>query len=348
MELHLSPAERHALRALQGRCRERADYVPVTVVLLLDKGRSVPSIADDLGVSVATVYRYAGAYQAQGLAAFRQSDTQAGGYWGLLSSGQLAHLCQELGRHLYTDCRQIADWLALTCHVQYAVSGLTDLLHRLGFSYKLTTAVPCEADAARQQAFLTDTLRPLLAQAEAGTAAVYFADAAHPTHNTRATHVWTATGKERPLLTVSGRERVNLNAALNAVVPTHLHLDETDCVNAQSTRRLYEQLREAHPVGPVYVLCDNARYYKNKALTTWLTDTRLMQVFLPPYSPNLNLIERFWKFLRQKIINTAFYRTKGAFKTAVLDFFTRLDEFGPELTSLLTRNFHILDAQPTS
>jgi len=52
--------------------------------------------------------------------------------------------------------------------------------------------------------------------------------------------------------------------------------------------------------------------------------------------------------LRQKIIHTAFYRTKGAFKTAVLDFFTRLDEFGPELASLLTRNFPILDAQPTS
>ena len=132
------------------------------------------------------------------------------------------------------------------------------------------------------------------------------------------------------------------------MVPTQFHLDETDCVNAQSTRRLYEQLLEAHPVGPGYVICDNARYYKNKALTAWLTDTRLVQVFLPPYSPNLNLIERFWKFLRQKIINTAFYRTKGAFKTAVLDFFTRLNEFRPELTSLLTRNFHILDAQPTS
>jgi len=348
MELHLSPAERHALRELQGRCRERADYVPVTVVLLLDKGRSVPSIADDLGVSVATVYRYAGAYQAQGLAAFGKADTQAGGYWGLLTSAQLAHLCQELGRHFYTDCRQIADWLALSCHVQYSISGLTELLHRLGFSYKLTTAVPCEADAVQQHAFLTDTLRPLLAQAEAGTAAVYFADAAHPTHNTRATHVWTATGQERPLLTVSGRERVNLNAALNAVLTTEIYLDETDCVNAQSTRRLYEQLLEAHPEGPVYVVCDNARYYKNKDLRQWLADKRIVQVFLPPYSPNLNLIERFWKFLRQKIINTAFYRTKGAFKTAVLDFFTRLDEFGPELASLLTHNFHILDAQPTS
>ena len=58
-----------------------------------------------------------------------------------------------------------------------------------------------------------------------------------------------------------------------------------------------------------------------------------MQVFLPPYSPNLKLIERLWKFLRQKIINTAFYRTKGPLKTAVLAFFARLPEFGPELAS---------------
>ena len=348
MEFALSDAERQALRHMQAHCRERAAYVPVTVVLLLDKGRSVPSIADDLGVSQATVYRHAGAWQAQGLAAFARPDGQTGGYWGLLTSAQLAHLCQELARHVYTDCRQIADWLALTCHVQYSVSGLTDLLHRLGFSYKLTTAVPCEANAARQTAFLVDTLDPLLAAAAAGQAVVYFADAAHPTHNTRATHVWTETGKQRPLLTVSGRERVNLNAALNALVPTQLHLDETDCVNAQSTRRLYEHLLAAHPKGPVYVVCDNARYYKNKDLTAWLVDTRLVQVFLPPYSPNLNLIERFWKFLRQKIINTAFYRTKGEFKAAVLHFFARLDEFGSELASLLTRKFHIIDAQVAS
>ena len=348
MDLQLSESDRIALRRLQAHCRERVDYVPVTIVLLLDKGRSVSSIADDLGVSEATVYRYAGAYQAQGLRAFAGSDSQAGGYWGRLTSFQLADLCQELGRHVYTDCRQIGDWLALTCQVEYTISGLTDLLHRLGFSYKLTTAVPCEANAAVQTAFVADTLAPLLAQAEAGQAVVYFADAAHPTHNTRATHVWTQRGQERPLLTVSGRERVNLNAALNAVVPTQLHLDETDCVNAQSTRRLYEKLLEAHPEGPVYVICDNARYYKNKELAAWLADTRLVQVFLPPYSPNLNLIERFWKFLRQKIINTSFYRTKGAFKTAVLAFFSRLDEYGTELASLLTRNFHIIDVQGTS
>ena len=346
MVVSLPDTERQLLRQAQRACRGKAGYVPVTVLLLLDRGRAVAAIAEDLGLDEATVYRYAQTYQLQGLAGYLRAKQP--GYWGLLTSAQLAGLCRELSQQIYTDCRPIADWLAATYGVRYTVSGLTDLLHRLGFSYKLTTAVPCQADAGVQTAFLTDTLVPLLAQAAAGDAVVYFADAAHPTHNTRATHVWTETGKERPLLTVSGRERVNLNAALNAHCPTQVHLDETDCVNAQSTQRLYEKLLTAHPKGSVPVICDNARYYKNKALNAWLADKRLVQVFLPPYSPNLNLIERLWKFLRQKIINTAFYRTKGQFKTAVLDFFDRLPEFGPELASRMRLKFHVLDSHTNS
>ena len=346
MELRLTDSERVLLRQTQRACRGQAGYVPVTVLLMLDHGHAAATIAQNLGVDASSIYRYAQAYRLQGLVGLLAGEQP--GYWGLLTSAQLAGLGRELDQTLYTDCRAIADWVATAYGVRYTVSGLTDLLHRLGYSYKLTTAVPCQADAAAQTAFLTDTLAPLLAAAEAGTAVVYFADAAHPTHNTRATHVWTQTGKERPLLTVSGRERVNLNAALNAHVPTQVHLDETDCVNAQSAQRLYEKILAAHPEGPVYVVCDNARYYKNKALTKWLADKRLVQVFLPPYSPNLNLIERLWKFLRQKIINTSFFRTKGQFKTAVLDFFDRLPEFGTELASRMRLKFHVLDSHTNS
>ena len=208
--------------------------------------------------------------------------------------------------------------------------------------------MPCQADAAAQADFL-DQLAVLDAHVERGGAVLYYADAAHPTHNTRCTRAWCEVGQERPLRTVSGRERVNLNAALNACDPTQVVLDETSCVNAQSTRRLSEQLLAAHPdQARVYVVCDNARYYKNKELRAWLANKPICQVFLPPYSPNLNLIERFWKFLRQKITNTTFYRTKGQFKTAVLDFFDRLPEFGQDLASLLTRKYHIIESQTTS
>ena len=105
----------------------------------------------------------------------------------------------------------------------------------------------------------------------------------------------------------------------------------------------------AHPdKSRIYVICDNARYDKNKELRAWLADKPIYQVFLPPYSPHLNLIERFWKYLRQQIINTPFYRTKGQFRTVVLDFFDRIPEFGQDLTSRLTRKFHIIDAQLSS
>ena len=79
--------------------------------------------------------------------------------------------------------------------------------------------------------------------------------------------------------------RGHLNAAFNARCPTQVHLDETDCVNAQSTQRLYEKLLAAHPEGSVYIICDNARYYKNTALTAWLVNKYLAQVFLPPTHP---------------------------------------------------------------
>ena len=346
MEWRLSDSERVLLQQAQRACRGGAGYVPVTVLLMLDQGHAAAAVAQALGVDGSSVYRYAQAYRLQGLVAYLRAEQP--GYWGLLTSAQLAGLCHEVSPTLYPDGRAVAGWVLATYGVQYTVSGLPDLLHRLGYSYKLTTAVPCQADAAAQMAFLADTLAPLLAQAEVGTAVVYFADAAHPTHNTRATHVWTETGKERPLLTVSGRERVNRNAARNAHVPTQVHLDETDGVNAQSAQRLYEQLLAAHPEGPVCVVCDNARYYNNKALTEWLVDKRLVQVFLPPYSPNLNLIERLWKFLRQKIINTSFFRTKGQFKTAVLDFFDRLPEFGTELAPRMRLKFHVLDSHTNS
>jgi transposase len=347
MNVGLTDAERQQLRQWQKQRRDDEGYVKVTVVLMLNAGRTAATVAQDLGLDDSTVYRYAEAFARLGLDKYLQHEQQ--GYWGRLTSAQLAGLCRELRQTLYTDCRAIQAWLAQATGVRYSISGLTDLLHRLGFVYKLTTPVPCEANAERQAAFLTDTLAPLLQQAQAGQAVVYFADAAHPSHNTRCTRAWTEKGVARPLPTVSGRERVNLNAALNAHCPTQVRVQESACVNAHSTRQLYEQLLAAHPDGrPIYVVCDNARYYKNRELAQWLLDKPLMQVFLPPYSPNLNLIERLWKFLRQKIINATFYRTKGQFRQAVLGFFHRLDEFGQELASLLSLNFHLLDSQPTS
>ena len=100
------------------------------MLLLPDQGHAATTVAQALGVDVSSVYRYAQTYQLHGLAGYPRAEQP--GYWGLLTSAQLAGLCRELGQQLYTDCRAIADWLAATHGVRYPVSGLTDLLHRLG------------------------------------------------------------------------------------------------------------------------------------------------------------------------------------------------------------------------
>jgi transposase len=195
MNVELTEPERQQLRQLQKQRRDEAGYVQVTVILLLDKGRPLSTIADDLGLDEATVYRYVRAFGTFGVDQYLAHEQL--GYGGLLTSAQLVHLCQQVNATLYTDSQHVRDWLLRTYQVPYSRSGLTDLLHRLGFTYKLTTPVPCQADAGAQADFL-DELAVLEAHVERGEAVLYYADVVHFTHNTRCTRAWCEVGKEWP------------------------------------------------------------------------------------------------------------------------------------------------------
>ena len=102
-------------------------------------------------------------------------------------------------------------------------------------------------------------------------------------------------------------------------------------VNTDSTITLYKAALEKHPEAEnIYIITDNVRYYLSKKLREWVEGTKIKQIFLPPYTPNLNLIERLWKFLRKEIINTKFYRTKHEFRDAVLKFFDNIASYREE------------------
>ena len=156
----------------------------------------------------------------------------------------------------------------------------------------------------------------------------YYADGTHPTHNTRSTYAWIKKDKRLEQPTVSGRARVNINGLLNAHDVTDVIAHECPSVNADSTIALYKVALEKLPEAEsIYIITDNARYYLSKKLREWVEGTKIKQIFLPPYSPNLNLIELLWKFLRKKIINTKFYRTKHEFRDAVLKSFDNIASY---------------------
>ena len=219
---------------------------------------------------------------------------------------------------------------------------MRSVLHRLNFVYKKTKAIPAKADAISQQAFL-DELQKLEECKTEENSVFYYLDGVHPTHNTRSMYVWVEKGKEKYIATNSGRDRVNINGALNADDPSDVVVVESASVNAQSTQLLYEKLLAKNTSkDKIYVICDNATYYKNKDLKAWLKGKKIVPLYLPTYSPNLNLIERLWKFLRKKIIDPVFHKNKEAFRASVLSFFDNIAQYEEELKTLLTKNFHIV------
>jgi len=77
----------------------------------------------------------------------------------------------------------------------------------------------------------------------------------------------------------------------------------------EEPKSLFKQLEAIHLTAVcLYVICDNARYYRSKAVQEYLETSRIKLVFLPPYAPN-HLIERFWKFLKKNVLYNRYYET---------------------------------------
>ena len=117
------------------------------------------TISYGLGISLSSVYNYAESYKSGGIS--KLTDNHYKGYWGLLDSSQIAALCAELRRKVYTDAKSVAQWIKCTFGVSYTPQGTVDLLNRIGFTYKKTTEVPCEADAQKQEEFVEELSKTL-------------------------------------------------------------------------------------------------------------------------------------------------------------------------------------------
>lgn len=338
----LTDIERKDLRQRQRKEKDNHLYIRITVLLMLDSNFSIPQIAISLGIDQTTINRYIHKYQEEGL--MRYLTLNYVGYNGKLTEAQLAKLDKELQEYLYINTHEVLDFIKSEFGTTYTPSGVSVLLHRLNFSYKKTKHEPSKADTAKQTAFLSE-MTAILAEIEQNpdTSVAYFVDAVHPQHNTRADYAWIKKGQECAIPANAGRKRLNINGALNAHDITDVTIDEADRINQESMKRLIIKLVEKNPFKGIYLFHDNARYYYAKELREWLTLNypSVKQVFLPPYSPNLNLIERLWKFLKKKIISYDFYPTFDEFKEKVIHFLQNLIPYRKELSSLLTLKFHI-------
>ncbi|CAK0764002.1 transposase [Azospirillaceae bacterium] len=260
-----------------------------------------------------------------------------------LTPEQEQELEAELDKHLYLTAKDISVWVATRFEVSYTPHAMAKCLVRLGFCYKKPKKVPAKADEEKQRAFLEETLRPLM-EAASAEKPLYFVDAIHPAHTGHAAFGWIRKGKTKELKSNHGRSNLNVNGALSWPDRTVIHREEKRVTSAAMIA-LFEDILAKHQAATVIsIVLDNARYNHSKELRAWLDEKgqKLHMVYLPSYAPNLNLIERFWLFLKKKALWNRYYATFADFRDAIRNVFASLGSFKDELASLLSSNFNLI------
>ena len=158
-------------------------------------------------------------------------------------------------------------------------------------------------------------MQPALDAAVAGTGHVLFVDAAHFVFGTFLCCLWSILRVF--VRAASGRQRFNVLGAWNAVTRRLLAVTNTTVVNTDTMCELLRKIAAEGLVGPVTVVLDNARYQRNKVVQALAAELGIRLLFLPSYSPNLNLIERLWGFTKRRSVYGKYHLDFASFRAAI-------------------------------
>ena len=289
------------------------------VLWLKSHGLGHDQIAAYADVSRRTVQRYLDQYLEGGLPRLRQ------GHWHQPQSALAEHqssLEEYFLKHPVRSAKQARAIIEQQTGVRRGLSQVRHFLKdRLGLRWRRTGAIPVpptktvEEHAREQAVFLQEKLEPRLEQARRGQRQVYFVDAAHFVFAPFLGCVWCAA--RLFVRAASGRKRYNVLGALDAVTHRLIRVTNHGYINAESVCALLRAVAEAAVGLPITLVLDNARYQKCAVVLGLAESLGIELLYLPGYSPNLNLIERLWRFVRKQSLDSTYYEDFAQFTTAI-------------------------------
>ena len=344
----LTPEQR---REIERRCKETLDrrvYQRLTAVLAVAAGKAREEVAQLLRVGLSQLGEWLRIYRNKGLDALRTLHYK--GDPGKLTPQQVGQLKEEVSTGCFRSSDQIRQWLFDTFRVSYSASGVKDLLKRIGISYHKVSGFLWKADPDKQHAFVKRVARHQreAKRPDAPRTRRYYVDACHPVWGLDLVYCcWLLVGQRLLVGMGSGRKRLNI---LGAYCPDdHEYIDyrlTRDNINGAQFVNFLRLLLSTHPQTERFILyVDGARYYDSPVVKEWLKrhpEFHLSRV--PAYSPNVNLIERLWKFLRAKSLSR-WHRTFEDMQAAASEVLDHLGDYCDELQTLMTERFHIIGKQ---
>lgn len=171
---------------------------------------------------------------------------------------------------------------------------------------------------------------------------MFFVDASHFVMGTFLCCLWCVTRVF--VKAAAGRQRLNVLGAWNAVTHELVSVINTTTVNADTMCELLRKIAALGLVGPIRLVLDNAKYQHAAVVKALAQELGIHLEFLPGYSPNLNLIERMWKFLKRHALYARYHPDFASFRTAIETEIERIPTtHKTEIASLMTLNFQTFE-----
>jgi len=214
------------------------------------------------------------------------------------------------------------------------------MVKRLGMKCRKMGVIPSKADPDKQKEFLHNALEPLLEEEKQGKRRVFFVDAAHFVMGAFLGMLWCF---ERLFLkSSSGRKRYNVLGAYSVKGAEAITVTNNTYINSDTIVELLNTIKRLYPDAPITLVMDNARYQRCVKVMEMADKLGIDLLFLPPYSPNLNLIERLWKFTKKQCLYNRYYETFHEFKAAIDDCLDQVGTtFSEQVKTLLNPKFQL-------
>lgn len=341
MAIVLTAEEYATLKGRYKAEKDRKKAERINIILLLHQGYQQKEVAQILHLEEDTVSKWKIAFEnRQDLTSW--SATHYVPYFGKISTVHMRQVRQYLATFKVSNKNEIRSFLTVTSAANYSLSGVQKLLPRIGISQQLIHRLPGKCPLAAQTKWVEEFQVALAAKS--AQEVFLFLDAVHPSHNTTYSKIWTQKGQPRYIQSNTGRERLNLCGAYNPENQDFTFI-EAATINTDSMLDLLRAIGHKYALAKrVTIYLDNATYQKNKRVAAFLAEySNLTLRFLPPYSPNLNLVERLWKFANEKVVNLKYYPFFTQFKSIILDFYQNLNIYKEELKQRITYNFQLFE-----
>ena len=342
----LTPEEKIELRAAHKSAKKgyASPAYKINAILLLGDDWALEEVSEALLMDEETLRKYVHDYKTGGIPKLIQTNYK--GSTSFLTQEQTAELQTELDANIHLTTQSVVNFVKNKFNIDYSISGITALLHRLDYVYKKPKLIPKGPSEDAQEAFI-EYYKEFM-RTKSSREAVFFVDAVHPEYNTMAAYGWLKKGRSRSLLTKNRKRRLNLHGAINPET-LDTFIIEGGVVNSDSAIALLETLDKYYPLAKgITLIFDNAGYHKSAEIKEYLKDNPKMKaVYLPSGSPNLNLIERLWKFFKKTVVYNKCFENFTLFRGACLEFFKSMPKYSDSLWKIITDEFEIIPSVQT-